>query len=94
MYSIFIAKRERIKKERTALVKQVRGLLAGYGVVIQLGVGAVRTALPEILEDADNGLTALARALFAELLEELRLVEQRFEQCKRRRKPVGRIRTI
>ena len=85
----FHCQRERIKKERTALVNQVRGLLAEYGVVIKLGVGAVRTALPEILEDADNGLTALARALFAELLEELRLVEQRFEQCARRIKALN-----
>ncbi len=85
----FHCQRERIKKERTALVNQVRGLLAEYGVVIQLGVSAVRTALPEILADADNGLTALARALFAELLEELRLVEQRFEHCERRIKALN-----
>ena len=30
----FHCQRERIKKERTALVNQVRGLLAEYGVVI------------------------------------------------------------
>ena len=30
----FHCQRERVKKERTALVKQVRGLLAEYGVVI------------------------------------------------------------
>ena len=34
--------RERIKKERTALVNQVRGLLAEYGVVIKKGIAAVR----------------------------------------------------
>ena len=80
----FHCQRERIKKERTALVNQVRGLLAEYGVVIKLGVSAVRQALPEILEDADNGLTALARELFANLLEELRVVDERFKQCDRR----------
>ncbi|NOZ10576.1 MAG: IS110 family transposase [Gammaproteobacteria bacterium] len=76
--------RERIKKERTALVNQVRGLLAEYGVVINKGIGAVRRDLPEILEDADNGLTALARACFAELLEELRVLDERFAQCEQR----------
>jgi len=80
----FHRQRERIKKERTALVNQVRGLLAEQGVVINKGVAAVRKKLPEILEDAENGLTALARELFAELLEELRVLDQRFEQCGQR----------
>ncbi len=86
----FHCQRERIKKECTALVNQVRGLLAEYGVVIKLGVSAVRQALPGILEDADNGLTALARELFAELLEELRVVDERFEQCDRRIKALNK----
>ena len=85
----FHGQRERIKKERTALVNQIRGLLAEYGVVIGLGIGAVRTALPKILEDSDNGLTALSRELFAELLEELRGVEARFKQCERRIKSLN-----
>ena len=80
----FHCQRERIKKERNALVNQIRGLLAEYGVVINKGVAAVRKGLPEILEDADNGLTVLSRELFAELLEELRVIDQRFEQCDRR----------
>ncbi len=80
----FHCQRERIKKERNALVNQIRGLLAEYGVVINKGVAAVRKGLPEVLEDADNGLTVLSRELFAELLEELRTIEQRFEQCDRR----------
>jgi len=37
-------------------VNQIRGLLAEYGVVINQGVAAVRKSLPEILEDAKNGL--------------------------------------
>jgi len=80
----FHCQRERIKKERNALVNQIRGLLAEYGLVINKGVAAVRKGLPEILEDADNGLTMLSRELFAELLEELRAIDQRFEQCDRR----------
>ena len=76
--------RERIKKERTALVNQVRGLLAEYGVVINKGVAAVRRGLPEILEDAENGLTPLTRELFAELQEELQAIDKRFEQCEKR----------
>ena len=80
----FHRQRERIKKERTALVNQIRGLLAEYGVVINQGVAAVRKSLPEILEDAENGLTARSRELFAELLEELWALDQRFEHCGQR----------
>ena len=71
--------RERIKKARTALVNQVRGLLAEYGIVINKGVAAVRKGLPGILEDAENGLTMRGRELFADLFEELRLLDDRFK---------------
>jgi len=75
--------RERIKKARTALVNQVRGLLTEYGIVINQGVTAVRSGLPDILEDADNGLTLRSRELFADLLEELRLLDERFKHSER-----------
>ena len=63
--------RERTVKERTALANQIRGLLAEYGIVIRLGITAVRKALPEILEDGENGLTPRGRACFAQLRDEL-----------------------
>lgn len=86
----FHRQRERIKKERTALVNQVRGLLAEYGVVINKGVAAVRRDLPDILEDAENGLTSHSRALFAELLDELRAIDQRFTDCEERIKALNK----
>lgn len=85
----FHRQRERIKKERTALVNQIHGLLAEYGVVINKGIIAVRKALPEVLEDAENGLTVLARECFAESLEELRAIDKLFEQCERRIKSLN-----
>jgi transposase len=66
--------RERRVKERTALLNQIRGLLAEYGLIIPLRRNAVRQALPRILEDADNGLTVLAREFVADLYEELRML--------------------
>ena len=75
--------RERIKKARTALVNQVRGLLAEYGIIINKGVAAVRKGLPDILEDAENDLTTLSRELFADLLEELRVLDERFKQSEK-----------
>lgn len=75
--------RERIKKARVALVNQVRGLLAEYGIVINKGVSAVRKRLPDILEEAENGLTMRSRELFAGLLEELRLLDERLKQSEK-----------
>jgi len=79
----FHRQRERIKKERTALVNQTRGLLAEYGLVINKGISAMRKVLPDVLENAENNLTVLSRELFAGLLEELRVLDQRLEQCDR-----------
>jgi len=73
--------RELIKKSRTALVNQIRGLLAEYGRVIHKGISAVRKELPSILEDAENALTFRSRALFADLLEELGLLDTRLKKC-------------
>lgn len=63
--------RSGLVKERTAKVNQVRGLLSEYGIVMGQGVAQVRRRLPEILEDAENGLTADARALFTDLREQI-----------------------
>ena len=57
-------------KERTALVNRLRGLLAEYGVVVPQGIGSLRRALPEILEDGENRLSADFRALLGELQEQ------------------------
>ncbi len=63
--------RSRLIAERTAIVNQIRGLLAEYGVVVSSGITKIRKALPEILEDGENELTTLARAQFLELSVEL-----------------------
>jgi len=63
--------RSGLVQERTAKINQVRGLLGEYGIVIGQGVAQLRRGLPEILEDAENGLTAAARALFAHLREQI-----------------------
>lgn len=58
-------------KERTALGNRIRGLLAEYGIIIVIGLVKLRLRLPEILEDAENNLTANARRIFANLQEQL-----------------------
>jgi transposase len=48
--------------KRTAQGNQIRGLLLEYGVVIPQGRASVRRRRPEILEDAENGLSMRFRA--------------------------------
>jgi transposase len=60
--------RQGFVKTRTAQANQMRGLLAEFGLVIPKGIGHVAAKLPDILEDAENGLPASSRQLFARLL--------------------------
>jgi len=55
--------------ERTAQGNQIRGLLYELGIVIPKGVRYIEKHLPEILEDAENGLPPISRSLFARLFE-------------------------
>lgn len=63
--------RTRLIQSRTALVNQIRGLLAEYGVIIPKGIHHAQKQLPFILEDAANELSSLVRETLADLYEEL-----------------------
>jgi transposase len=65
---------------RTALVNQIRGLLSERGIVINQGIRHVRSHLPLILEDAENNLSALSRAMFAEQYEKLKALDQEIKE--------------
>jgi transposase len=67
--------RKELVDQRTALVNQTRGLLSERGIVINQGIGQFREQLPLILEDVENGLTALTRELFAEQYEKLKTLD-------------------
>ena len=56
--------RSRLVKERIALVKQVRGLLAERGIFIAQGITKLRKQFPTIVEDMANVLTPFC-SLFA-----------------------------
>ena len=76
--------RSLVMANRTAQVNQIRGLLGEFGIVVAKGVARLRRELPGILEDAENGLPALAREVLAGLLEQFRELDQRIPQydCK------------
>lgn len=60
---------------RTARCNVVRGLLREFGIVMRKGITAVRREAPDILADPDNGLPYRARAVLAELLQEIRALD-------------------
>lgn len=76
--------RQLLVRERTALLNQTRGLLGEFGIALRQGAGVLRARLPEVLEDADNGLPALAREVFAELYARLVELEERLATYDRR----------
>lgn len=53
--------REGFKAERTACINRIRGLLAEFGLVFPQKPDALRRALPDVLEDAENELGGIAR---------------------------------
>lgn len=63
--------RQRLVQSRTALINQIRGLLAEYGVTIPQQAAQLRRRLPSILEDPANELTSLGREIFGDLAREL-----------------------
>jgi transposase len=69
--------REGLIGQRTAKANQIRGLVGEYGLVAPVGIGHLRRALPEWLEDAENGLTDEFRVLLANLAEDLRQLDDR-----------------
>src|SRR5690606_6441925 len=59
--------RSSLIRERTAKANQLRGLVYEYGLVAPQQISSLRRAVPEWLEDAENGLTVRFRSLLAGL---------------------------
>ncbi|MGC1953247.1 MAG: IS110 family transposase [Gammaproteobacteria bacterium] len=73
--SLHRIRRSRVKA-RTALVNQIRGLLGEYGIVVVQGINAVRTKVPEILEDGENGLTDRFRRWLSEQYTHFQVLDE------------------
>lgn len=71
--------RNRLIKARTALSNEIRGMLAEFGIVVRSGLSPLRRALPNILEDAGNGLSGRFRQMLCELAQELRDLDERIK---------------
>src|SRR6202045_744725 len=76
--------RSLLVRERTALMNQMRGLLAEYGIVVVQGAVPLRRALALILEERDNGVSEILRELLVEMSDRLRLSEDRLKRYDQR----------
>lgn len=72
--------RQRRIEQRTAMINQLRGLAAEYGVIFPKGRHKLFEQLPDALEDGDNELTVTARQALAELGDEIRQLNAAIEQ--------------
>ena len=63
--------RSQCLRDRTALSNSTRGLLGEYGISFSKGLAVLRRKIPELLEDADNGLSHRFRNLLARRYEQL-----------------------
>jgi len=89
--------RDRLVKERTSVINQIRAFLIEYGLPIKEGRAALRRDLPAILEDAGNALSDRMRQLVARLRDhwnyleaqvaqytrEIELIAERNDDCRR-----------
>ena len=73
--------RSLVVDRRTAQVNQIRGLLLEYGIEVAQGRAVLTRRLPEVLEDADNGLSGRFRGELAELADELRHLDAQVTHC-------------
>lgn len=68
--------RQQMVSERTALINQIRGLLSEFGLIMAKGRYAAQHAIPDILEDAENGLPSLARRLLHDVWQRIQQINQ------------------
>ena len=71
--------RQGFVKARTAQGNQIRGLLSEYGITIPQGISYISKRIPEILEDAENGLPGIFRQLIDQLARHLKELDRQVE---------------
>jgi transposase len=68
--------RQGLVAERTAQINQVRGLFAEFGLIMPKGRYPAQHHIPDILEDAGNGLPSLARRLLHDVWQRIQQLNQ------------------
>ena len=73
--------REGFKEERTACINRIRGELAEFELVFGKSPKALRAVLADVIEDASNELTGLARLTVQQEFEHWRWLDERMRWC-------------
>ena len=72
--------RQGLVKARTAQANQIRGLLSEFGIVMPQGIRSISKRMPDILEDAENGLPGILRKLLERLNDHLKELNRQAEE--------------
>lgn len=75
--------RQGFVKARTAQGNQIRGLLSEFGVVMPQGIHTIFKRMPEILEDAENGLPGTMRRLLGRLNDHLKELDRQVNELEK-----------
>ena len=73
--------REGFKEERTACINRIRGVLSEYGLVFGKSPKVLRAVLAEVLEDAENTMTGLARMVMQRAFDHWRELDEHMRWC-------------
>lgn len=75
--------REGLKGERTGCINRIRGVLAEFGLVFGKSPKALRAELADVIEDAANELSAMARQVLQRAFEHWRELDEHLHWCDR-----------
>ena len=75
--------REAFKKQRTACINQIRGVLAEAGLVFGKSPKVLRAVMDDVIEDASNELSTLARLVLQQALAHWRALDEQMRWCDR-----------
>jgi transposase len=75
--------REGLKEERTACINRIRGVLSEFGLVFGKSPKALRAVLADVIEDADNELSTMARMVLQRAFEHWRELDEHMHWCDR-----------
>jgi transposase len=73
--------REGFKEERTATINRIRGALTEFELVVGKSPKVLRAALADMLEDASNELTGLARMVVQKAFDGWRELDEKIKWC-------------
>ena len=73
--------REGFKEERNACINRIRGVLAEFDLVFGKSPKVLRAVLSDVIEDASNELTGLARMVVQQEYEHWRSLDERMRWC-------------